>query len=148
MVRIVIGLVVCISLFVSGCASPAAGISPIFTASSNALRTSGSRISKKYSSGIPIRMELIPSSNVKLKFFEGTSTELGSRWSYPEVALSISPESATFLVIGPIVSRVELNGYIPYLLTRPNVGMRPTIPQSADGMRMEPPVSLPRVPIS
>ena len=35
MVRIVIGLVVCISLFVSGCASPAAGISPIFTASSN-----------------------------------------------------------------------------------------------------------------
>ena len=35
MVRIVIGLVVCISLFVSGCASHAAGISPIFTASSN-----------------------------------------------------------------------------------------------------------------
>ena len=34
MVRIVIGLVVCISLFVSGCASPASGISPIFTASS------------------------------------------------------------------------------------------------------------------
>jgi len=34
MVRIVIGLVICISLFVSGCASPASGISPIFTASS------------------------------------------------------------------------------------------------------------------
>ena len=34
MVRIVIGFVVCISLFVSGCASPAAGISANFVASS------------------------------------------------------------------------------------------------------------------
>ena len=32
---------------------------------------------------------------------------------------------------------------MPAMLTSPNVGFKPTIPQSAEGMRIEPPVSVP-----
>jgi hypothetical protein len=36
------------------------------------------------------------------------------------------------------------SGNTPARLTRPYVGFRPTVPHHAEGMRMEPPVSVPR----
>ena len=46
-------------------------------------------------------------------------------------------------VSGPMWSSDQLSGSTPRLLTRPNVGLRPTTPQSEAGMRIEPPVSVP-----
>ena len=46
--------------------------------------------------------------------------------------------------IGPAVSSECERGVTPKRLTSPKVGLMPDMPQSADGMRMEPPVSEPR----
>ena len=59
------------------------------------------------------------------------------------MACSTMVASATVRVIGPAVSREVDRGKTPRLLTRPYVGLSPTIPQNAAGMRMEPPVSDP-----
>ena len=45
--------------------------------------------------------------------------------------------------IGPTWSSVHAIGITPRLLTRPYVGFRPTVPQYAAGMRIDPPVSEP-----
>ena len=55
--------------------------------------------------------------------------------------------SSTVLVIGPTVSKELLKGKTPCLETRPKVGFIPTIPHSAEGIRIYPPVSLPRAPM-
>ena len=44
---------------------------------------------------------------------------------------------------GPAWSSEDANAIIPKRLTLPYVGLRPTIPQSAAGWRIEPPVSVP-----
>lgn len=41
------------------------------------------------------------------------------------------------------MSRVALNGTIPWVLTRPTVTLRPVSPQKVAGRRTEPPVSVP-----
>jgi hypothetical protein len=51
-------------------------------------------------------------------------------------------------VIGPAWSIDQERGSPPNLLTRPNVGFKPTIPQQAAGCRMDAPVSLPRAAIA
>src|SRR5207253_2645560 len=51
--------------------------------------------------------------------------------------------SRTVFVTGPIWSRLDANATIPYRETVPYVGRRPTLPQSADGCLIEPPVSEP-----
>ena len=61
------------------------------------------------------------------------------------MACSTMAASATVRVIGPTVSSDADSGSTPRLLTRPYVGFRPTMPQKAAGMRMEPPVSEPSV---
>ena len=45
--------------------------------------------------------------------------------------------------MGPGVSRVCARGRTPWQLTRPNVTLRPVSPFQADGIRTEPPVSVP-----
>ena len=55
--------------------------------------------------------------------------------------------SFTVLVIGPTVSKELLKGNTPYLETLPNVGFIPTIPHKAEGIRIDPPVSLPKDPM-
>jgi hypothetical protein len=40
----------------------------------------------------------------------------------------------------------QLRGKTPYLLTRPYVGLRPTIPQKEAGPRIDPPVQEPMEP--
>ena len=46
---------------------------------------------------------------------------------------------------GPTQSKELDGGYTPFLLTRPKVGFKPKTPQHAAGIRIEPPVSVPRV---
>ena len=60
--------------------------------------------------------------------------------SCPASIFSISAASATLRVIGPIVSNDSDTGYTPYRLTRPNVGLSPTIPLYEEGRTIEPPV--------
>ena len=49
----------------------------------------------------------------------------------------------TSRAIGPIVSSDGASGHTPSREIRPQVVLRPTVPQQADGLRMEPAVSLP-----
>ena len=52
-------------------------------------------------------------------------------------------QSRTFLATGPTWSRLEARATMPKRLTVPYVGRRPTLPQSAEGCLIEPPVSEP-----
>src|SRR5262245_27286411 len=54
--------------------------------------------------------------------------------------------SSTERAIGPIVSKVGLTWSAPRLETTPDVGRRPLVPQRADGIRIDPPVSVPSAP--
>src|SRR5206468_11694027 len=51
--------------------------------------------------------------------------------------------SSTERASGPGVSSVELSGRTPYVLIRPAVTFRPTMPHHAAGILTEPPVSVP-----
>ncbi len=55
----------------------------------------------------------------------------------------INATSATVRAIGPTVSSVGQSGKIPSIAIEPQRGFRPTIPQQADGNRIEQPVSVP-----
>ena len=64
----------------------------------------------------------------------------------PAIASSRSAQSSAVRAIGPTVSKVGDTGKSPSFETRPGVGRRPVTPQNADGMRIDPPVSVPSVP--
>ena len=66
--------------------------------------------------------------------------------SEPASDCSISAASRTRRVIGPTWSSDPASGTTPRVLTRPNVGLRPTMPQHAAGWRIDPPVSEPMAP--
>jgi hypothetical protein len=59
---------------------------------------------------------------------------------------SMSAQSSTERANGPAWSRLQASGARPALLTRPNVGLIPTVLHSDDGIRIEPPVSEPLPP--
>ena len=67
----------------------------------------------------------------------------GSAGSGPEITANSSAASATDLAIGPTVSWVAETGTTPVRLTLPTVGLIPTSPETADGDRIEPSVSVP-----
>src|SRR5215469_7011338 len=73
----------------------------------------------------------------------GVSSAGGSAGSAPAITPSRTAASATHLVIGPAVSCADDIGTMPSLLTRPSVGLSPTIPQLFDGLTIEPSVSVP-----
>ena len=50
---------------------------------------------------------------------------------------------ATSRAIGPTVSKLGESGQTPSRGMRPHVVFRPAVPQQAEGIRTEPPVSLP-----
>ena len=75
----------------------------------------------------------------------GTGAEVESRSSRPEIAWSSAAASRASRPNGPIWSSELANATIPYRLTRPYVGLIPTIPHRAAGCRIEPPVSVPRL---
>ncbi len=55
----------------------------------------------------------------------------------------MSAVSDTVRAIGPAVSRVGTSGNAPSSGISPHCDFKPTVPQHADGMRIEPPVSEP-----
>src|SRR5215472_10049638 len=73
----------------------------------------------------------------------GESSVAGSAGSAPAMTPSRTAASATHLVIGPAVSCAEEIGTMPDRLTRPIVGLSPTIPQLFEGLTIEPSVSVP-----
>ena len=54
--------------------------------------------------------------------------------------------SATVAAIGPTWSQDQDSGHTPVAGTRPQVGLSPTTPQQAAGIRIDPAVSLPTAP--
>src|SRR5881396_1005351 len=73
----------------------------------------------------------------------GTSTVVESQSSRPLMIPYRSALSRTVFVTGPTWSRLEAKATIPYRETVPYVGRSPTLPQSAAGCLIEPPVSEP-----
>ena len=68
--------------------------------------------------------------------------DCGSRGSGPRVSASTARASATSRVIGPACERFSLT--VPGQTgIAPSVGLSPTTPQNAAGMRTEPPASVP-----
>src|SRR5579863_3561020 len=63
----------------------------------------------------------------------------------PLNTLSSAAQHATLLASGPTESRLGASGKAPLSDTRPCVGLNPTTPQKAAGMRHDPPVSVPIV---
>src|SRR5215471_4472640 len=61
----------------------------------------------------------------------------------PAIASSRSAASATVLASGPSVDRPARSGIIGPCEIRPRVGLIPKSPHTLDGMRIEPPPSLP-----
>ena len=59
------------------------------------------------------------------------------------MAVSRPAASRTVRAMGPAVSWLEEMGTIPLRLTRPTVGLMPTIPFMVAGLTMEPEVSVP-----
>ena len=95
-------------------------------------------------SGMAIRMPSIePGRVARVKSSSGWPSVVGSRGSGAASAFSISAQSSTERAIGPIESSVQLSSMVPESPMRPNVTFRPTRPLKAEGMRTEPPVSLP-----
>src|SRR6478735_719606 len=68
---------------------------------------------------------------------------MGSFSSMPVNTFKSSAASFTVRVIGPAVSWVAEIGIIPDRLSKPTVGLIPTIPQNEAGAIMEPSVSVP-----
>src|SRR2546423_5683877 len=90
-----------------------------------------------------MRRPCAPRSTPASRSVTGRSAETGSRGSYPAIAVIATATSRTVRASGPGWSSDQESGTAPNRLARPNVGLRPTQPQSAAGMRMLPPVSLP-----
>src|SRR5438067_986874 len=110
------------------------------------LAVSGSAPSKRTDVGTPTVFPRMESPIPLVKSGTGTRAVVGSRGSCPAMAFNSSAQSSTDRAIGPAWSRLHARGISPALLTRPNVGLIPTVPHSEDGMRMEPPVSEPVAP--
>ena len=73
------------------------------------------------------------------------ASEAGCRASglSPAMTASAAAHSATVFANGPIESSVNESGNAPSVGTRCRLGFQPTMPHSAAGIRVEPPVSLP-----
>ncbi len=71
------------------------------------------------------------------------STEVESLRSTDAICRSMIAASRTVRVIGPAWSSEDANATVPQREQRPYVGLRPTVPVSAAGWRIEPPVSVP-----
>ena len=55
-------------------------------------------------------------------------------------------QQSTLWAMGPAESRERDSGTVPASDTEAAVGLKPVRPQKADGMRIEPPVSVPSAP--
>src|SRR5919201_3945826 len=108
----------------------------------NASATPGSIPSVSFSSlGTPTRRPF--RSSAAGSSTGGTSTVVESHSSRPLMIPQSSALSRTVFVTGPTWSRLDANATMPYRETVPYVGRSPTLPQSAAGCLIEPPVSDP-----
>jgi len=96
----------------------------------NRAETVASRPSSGRPSGIAKRKPRIATSAI-------------SAGASPASTASALAQAATVAAIGPTESSVGDSGNAPSVGTRDLVGLKPTIPHSAAGMRVEPPVSVP-----
>ena len=97
---------------------------------SNAAATPASSRSRKYPRGMPSVMAE----------WRGVAS---GRGALPRSTSCRMAASATDRQSGPTVSSDQLSGTMRSTSTSPNEGLSPTRPQAADGMRIEPPVSVP-----
>jgi hypothetical protein len=91
---------------------------------------------------------LEPIEEILARHAKGQPAAAGAMpWTLEDfIAWNIRPASATERASGPTWSRVVLSGTTPAHGISPSVGFRPTMPQAAAGMRIEPPVSVPTEP--
>ena len=132
----------------SSTVAPAA--SSAATASRIRASTPGSMPLTKYSRGRPRRrprsVDAASSSLAGSRSSSsgtGSGDEVESRSSRPATACNRTAASRASRANGPIWSSELANATMPYRLTRPYVGLMPTIPVRAAGWRIEPPVSVP-----
>src|SRR4029079_8482817 len=95
------------------------------------------------------------SANATRTFFtaERAAAAVSGRWRLPEEDASLasgpatdsstSEQSAAVRAIGPILSSVHESAIAPWREISPYVGRRPVTPQYADGVPIDPEVSLP-----
>ena len=67
----------------------------------------------------------------------------GEGWGRPVRTESTRTVSATVRAISPTVSNEGDSGKTPRVGTAPYAGLKPTVPQQAEGIRIDPPVSVP-----
>ena len=109
------------------------------TACPNAVATSSSTAAKP-----EVRADRHPQRRPRLgRAGGGSGSECRSAGRSPPSTSSISSASATVRVSGPIETSVFQPGPDGSCGTNPNVGLCPTSPQNAAGMRIEPPPSPP-----
>ena len=117
--------------------------SNILAAASQAAVTPGSMNTGSWSaSGSASRMPATACGS-RVNCSSGCRSVEGSRKSAATSASRMSAQSATLRAIGPIESSDQLSKPVPCRLIRPNVTFNPVKPLNADGIRTEPPVSLP-----
>jgi hypothetical protein len=99
--------------------------------------------SPKYSCGTPTRTPARLRSELASPSSASTCALVASCGSQPAITWSPRAASRTLAPNTPTWSRLDANAISPYLDTRPYVGLTPTVPVSAAGCRIEPPVSEP-----
>ena len=104
-------------------------MSSVFAAASTAAATSGSALRSIHADEIAIRI-----------------SPFSCAPSSPAIACSRIAQSSALRASGPIVSSEGESGIAPRSGTRPQVVLRPVMPQAAAGRRTEPPVSEPSAP--
>ena len=106
-----------------------------------AASTSGSTSSKKWLVGTPTR------TPARSAACSRDPAAVRTRWSGsvtdPDMVSNIVATSATDRPIGPTLSKDHDSGTTPRRGIRPCVGLRPTTPHRAAGIRIEPAVSVP-----
>merc|ERR1740117_101342 len=107
----------------------------LVVAASKAALTTGSRSSKRPQRG---------SSSCSLSTGSGGGEAARAAGLSAASMASKTAQQATELASGPTLSRVYESGKAPSRGTRAAVGLKPVVPQSAEGMRTEPRVSEPR----
>ena len=85
-----------------------------------------------------VRLDGDPSDPHLINSSSAATAKPGSRSSMPDTR----PDTSR--AIGPTVSKLGESGHTPSSGMRPHVVFKPAVPQQAEGIRTEPPVSLPR----
>src|SRR5689334_1808469 len=130
----------------SGCSSAmwAPAVASTSTADRNAALTTGSTGAQPRSSDTATRSDDQSGSASGVSGPGGTGQVSGSARAGPAMTDRASAASRTVRVSGPSTDKVGQPRKPGILGTRPKVGLWPTTPQNAAGIRIDPPPSVPR----